>query len=98
MKKIVFLLSLFSCSISLFAQADKIQLDKSSDGIKLKVNGQSLMMNGVNWDYVPIGTNFNYSLWKQKDEIILKALDDEMGLLKNMGVNVIRVYSGIPKK
>jgi beta-galactosidase/beta-glucuronidase len=98
MKKVIFLLSLFSCSILLFAQTDKIQIDKSSDGIKLKVNGQNLIMNGMNWDYVPIGTNFNYSLWKQKDDVILKALDDEMGLLKNMGVNTIRVYTGIPKK
>lgn len=98
MKKIIFLLTLFSCSISLFAQVDKIQIDKSNDGIRLKVNGQDLMINGMNWDYCPIGTNFNYSLWKQKDEVILKALDDEMGLLKNMGVNTIRVYTGIPKK
>ena len=98
MKKVIFLLSLLSCSLSLFAQADQIQIDKSSDGIKLKVNGQNLIMNGMNWDYVPIGANFNYSLWKQKDDVIVKALDDEMGLLKNMGVNTIRVYSGIPKK
>jgi hypothetical protein len=98
MKKIFFLLTLFSWSISFYAQADKIQIDKSNEGIKLKVNGQDLIINGMNWDYSPIGTNFNYSLWKQKDEIILKALDDEMGLLKNMGVNTIRVYTGIPKK
>lgn len=98
MKKIIFLLTLFGCFISVFAQTDKVQVDKSKDGLKLKVNGQDFIVNGMNWDYFPIGTNFNYSLWKQPDAIIQKALDDEMGLLKNMGVNTIRVYSGIPKK
>jgi len=98
MKKIIFLLALFGCSISFFAQGDNVQIDKNSVGLKLKVNGQDLIINGMNWDYFPIGTNFNYSLWKQPDNIIQKALDDEMALLKNMGVNTIRVYSGIPKK
>jgi len=98
MKKIVFLLSLFSCSISLFAQSDKIQIDQNSDGMKLKVNGQSLIVNGMNWDYMPIGTNFSYNFWSQSDEFIISALEGEMSLLKNMGVNTIRVYTGIPKR
>jgi hypothetical protein len=52
----------------------------------------------MNWDYFPIGTNYNYSLWKQPDEVIIAALDNEMALLKNMGVNVIRQYTGVPAK
>ena len=66
--------------------------------MKLKVNGNDFMINGMNWDYFPIGTNYTYSLWKQSDSVIQEALDDEMGMLKNMGVNTIRVYTGIPKK
>ncbi|MGZ5264016.1 MAG: glycoside hydrolase family 2 TIM barrel-domain containing protein, partial [Kaistella sp.] len=54
--------------------------------------------NGMNWDYFPVGTNYNYSLWKQPDAFIKTALDSEMSLLKNMNVNAIRVYTGIPKK
>ena len=98
MKKIILLLIFWSSSLTIYSQANKVQIDKNSDGIKLKVNGQDFIMNGMNWDYAPIGTNFNYSLWKQPDNIVQKALDDEMPLLKNMGVNTIRVYSGIPKK
>jgi hypothetical protein len=56
------------------------------------------MINGMNWDYYPIGTNYTYSLWNQSDDVIKAALDSEMGLLKNMGVNVIRQYTGIPAK
>ena len=94
-----FFLLLFWCfSSMIYSQTEKITIDQSSAGLKLQVNGEDFIVNGMNWDYYPIGTNFNYSLWKQNDDIILKALDDEMGLLKNMGVNTIRVYTGIPKK
>ena len=59
---------------------------------------KDFMINGMNWDYFPIGTNYNYSLWKQSDDVIKAALDSEMGLLKNMGVNVIRQYTGVQPK
>ena len=98
MKKVFFLLTLWCYSITTYSQADKVTLDKSEAGIKLKVNGNDLMINGMNWDYFPIGTNYNYSLWTQPESVIQQALDDEMSLLKNMGVNTIRVYSGMPKK
>jgi hypothetical protein len=64
----------------------------------LTVDGKDFMINGMNWDYFPVGTNFSYSLWNQPDEIIKAALDEEMALLTNMGVNAIRVYTGIPAK
>ena len=63
-------------------------------GTKLSVNGNSFMINGMNWDYFPIGTNYSYSLWNQSEDVIKAALDTEMSLLKNMGVNTIRVYTG----
>jgi hypothetical protein len=37
--------------------------------MKLVVDGKDFMV-GMNWDYYPIGTNFNYSLWKQPDDVI----------------------------
>ena len=81
-----------------FAQVNKVTVQKNEDGMKLLVDGQDFMINGMNWDYVPIGTNYNYSLWKQSDDVIKAALDAEMGLLKNMGVNVIRQYTGVQPK
>ena len=98
MKKNIFLLIFSFCAFSIYSQADKVVIDKNAEGIKLKVNGNDLMINGMNWDYFPIGTNYSYSLWNQSESVIKQALDDEMSLLKNMGVNVIRVYSGMPKK
>ncbi len=53
----------------------------------------------MNWDYIPIGTNtVNARFWDKSDEIIKAGLDKEMSLLKNMGVNVIRQYTGVPAK
>jgi hypothetical protein len=97
MKKIIFLL-IFCVSLSSYSQSDNVVVDKNNSEMKLKINGNDFMVNGMNWDYFPIGTNYSYSLWTQSDAFIQQALDDEMGLLKNMGVNTIRVYTGIPKK
>ncbi|GAK75434.1 hypothetical protein JCM19296_1026 [Nonlabens ulvanivorans] len=80
-----------------FAQNPEISLKSNENGHVLLVENE-LIINGMNWDYFPIGTNFNYSLWKQSDDVIKAALDAEMGLLQNMGVNTIRQYTGVPSK
>ncbi len=97
MKKLLtFLLGLSSAWM--MAQSNQVMVDNSGDGFRLKVDGVDFMINGMNWDYVPIGTNYSYSLWEQPEDLIKAALDAEMGLLKNMGVNTIRVYSGMQPK
>jgi hypothetical protein len=91
-------LLLFAFSAVLNAQSDRVSIAKSEDGMKLVVNGADFMINGMNWDYFPIGTTVTYSLWKQPDDIIKAALDAEMSLLRNMGVNAVRQYTGVPAK
>ena len=90
---ILVLFTLTSC-----VQDNKVHIVSNEKGMKLVVNGKDFMINGMNWDYFPIGTNYEYSLWNQSDDIIKAALDTEMSLLKNMGVNTIRVYTGIHPK
>jgi hypothetical protein len=97
MKKHLFKVLLIFSSV-LFAQSNQVQVSNDADGFRLKVDGKDFMINGMNWDYVPIGTNYSYSLWEQPEDLIKSALDSEMGLLKNMGVNTIRVYTGIQPK
>ena len=80
------------------AQSPTVTVGERDGGHVLLVDGEPTVVNGVNWDYFPIGTNFNYSLWRQSDEVIRAALDEEMGLLKHMGANAIRVYTGMPAK
>ena len=98
MKKLNLLLVFLVFSFTLFAQSQKVKIENRSDGMYLMVNEKPFMVNGMNWDYYPVGTNYNYSLWNEPDDFIKQALDDEMALLQNMGVNTIRVYAGIPKK
>jgi len=86
-------------TISAFAQSDKVEIENSPTGSKLLVNGKDFIVNGMNWDYIPIGTNtVNANFWKKSDDVIKAGLDSEMSLLKNMGVNTIRQYTGVPTK
>ncbi len=99
MRKLTILFSsLLLLSLSSVAQTEKISVKKSGNGFMLEANGKDFFINGMNWDYFPIGTNFTYSLWQQPDDLIKAALDNEMSLLHNMGVNTIRQYTGIPAK
>jgi hypothetical protein len=84
--------------VNLYSQKNKVSVNHSEYGMKLIVNGKDFMINGMNWDYFPVGTNYSYSLWEQPQAFIKAALDSEMSLLKEMGVNTIRVYTGIPPK
>ncbi len=95
MKKTYGVLLLLVVAFSVYAQVEKVSVSQSGNVMKLMVDGEAFMVNGMNWDYFPIGTNYSYSLWEQPEDIIRSALDSEMSLLKNMGVNAIRVYTGI---
>lgn len=97
-KKLLPFLVLMLFSATLLAQEGQIRVQKSNDGLKLLVNGKEFLINGMNWDYFPIGCNYNYSLWTQPESVIKAALEAEMPLLKNMGVNAIRQYVGVPAK
>jgi hypothetical protein len=90
-------LCLFATVVS--AQVDQVSVVKNDAGMKLVVNGNDFMINGMNWDYIPVGTNtVNANFWKKSDDIIRAGLDSEMSLLKNMNVNVIRQYTGVPAR
>ena len=92
------LLLLFFCSAFVFSQTSKVSVKSDATGQRLVVNGEDFIINGMNWDYFPIGTNYSYSLWNQPDDLIKSALDSEMGLLQNMGVNAVRMYTGVQPK
>jgi hypothetical protein len=98
MRKIFIIITLFLLVFNVFAQPARVSVVKNTQGMKLQVNGKDFMVNGMNWDYFPVGTNFSYSLWNQPDDIIQSALDSEMSMLRNMGVNTIRQYTGVPAR
>ena len=79
-------------------QAAPVRLVTDRAGTRLQVDGKDFMVIGMNWDYFPIGKNYAYSLWTQPDDVIEAALDGEMSLLKDLGVNAIRQYTGVPPR
>ena len=76
-------------------QSDKISVITDNAGSKLQINNKDFMIFGMNWDYIPIGSNYSNSLWTKPDDFIQASLDREMSMLKSMGVNAIRQYVGI---
>ncbi|MCH2195080.1 glycoside hydrolase family 2 TIM barrel-domain containing protein [Kordia sp.] len=98
MKKTFLTLALIFLTTSMFSQVDNVTVKKTDQGMKLVVNGKDFMINGMNWDYVPIGSTItDPGIWNRSDDVIMSALDAEMSLLKNMGVNAIRSYNLKPK-
>ena len=98
MKNIFSIFIFYFLSLNACSQKNKVTVLNNEHGLQLVVNDTNFIINGMNWDYFPIGTNYAYSLWEQSDSFIESALDSEMLLLKKMGVNTIRIYSNIPPK
>ncbi|MEM8927250.1 MAG: glycoside hydrolase family 2 TIM barrel-domain containing protein [Bacteroidota bacterium] len=99
MKKKLLGFLLFLVLTGTYAQRNQVTVIDDGKGPKLVVNGKDFMINGMNWDYIPIGTNtVNAAFWSKSDDIIKAGIDKEMSLLKNMGVNAIRQYTGVPAK
>ena len=71
-----------------------IELVRDGSGTRLRVDGRDVMVQGVNWDYFPRGTTYNYNFWTEPDHVIEAALEREMSVLKAMGGNAIRTYVG----
>ena len=59
MRKSILIIAFIFCGNILHAQTNSVSLKKSDEGIRLVVNGNDFIINGMNWDYFPIGTNFN---------------------------------------
>jgi len=97
-RSIDLLFIILSFSVAATAQNKSIVVKRTENGFKIISSGKDYFIKGMNWDYYPIGTNYTYSLWNQPEDVIKAALDYEMPLLKTMGVNTIRQYTGVPAK
>ena len=98
-KKIQLFILLSLSGLLSFAQADKVLVRTNENGNTLIVNGEKFIINGMNWDVIPIGKYaVSANFWESSDKIIKLGLDHEMSLLREMNVNAIRHYSDIPAK
>jgi hypothetical protein len=109
MKKLLIELLLFTFLAGLFlgcsaptgnseSAPQQVKVLSDENGMKLTINDKDFFIYGMNWDYFPIGKNFMYNIWDQDEAMIKKALEAEMSLLKKIGCNAIRVYTGIPPR
>ena len=99
MKKCILLFFILGFFTQSFSQSQKIKVVSDQSGQRITIDGKDFMVNGMNWDYIPIGTNtVDANFWTKPDDIIKAGLDSEMSLLQNMNVNVIRQYTGVPRR
>jgi len=95
---VVLMLASLSLAGIVRAQPNEVVVFHDGQGWKLQVDGKDFMVFGMNWGYIPIGQNYSYSLWEQSDEFIMRVLDNEMALMRDMGINAIRLFSDIPPR
>ena len=98
--KVAFSTMIFSFAGSGLAWAapNHVAVLEDDNGFKLQVDGEDFFVYGMNWGYMPIGENYSYPFWDKSDAFIKEALDTEMALLVDMGVNAIRQYDVIPPR
>jgi len=75
-----------------------VKVVRDDRGMRLQIDGRDTLVLGMNWGYSPIGTNYSYAFWAKPDAFIERVLTREMGLLKDMGVNAIRLFSDVPPR
>ena len=80
------------------APVERVSVVRDDGGIHLRVADRPFMIRGMNWGYMPIGHNYRYDFWGNDDAFIESVLEEEMGLLRAMGVNAIRQFSDVPPR
>ena len=62
MKNIIFKFMFCIVAFSGISQMHNVAVNQGADGTTLVVNGEDFMVNGMNWDYFPIGTNYSFKI------------------------------------
>ena len=98
MRKIVIFAILFTF-VFITANAQVVQTVKATNGSwQLLVDGRPFFVKGVTWSLQPPGTNFTYELWRESDATIRRVIDYDATMMKEIGVNTVRLFSTIPPK
>ncbi len=90
------LLSIFM-SQAAFASPNSVKVFKDDQGFKIQVDEKDLFVKAINWSHKPVGKNYRYSLWDQKESYIKAVITQEMELLNEMGATAIVSGGDIPK-
>ncbi len=70
------------------SHAPKVTLETSADGSRLLVDGKPFVVKGMCYSPVPIGKDYEYNFWGDRNQPWLT----DGKLMKQMGVNTVRFY------
>ena len=76
--------------------APQVELVEKPGERHLAIDGKPTLIKGMNWGWMPIGQNYTFQFFEQPREVIIEALERDMTLLKEMGVNALRQFDGVP--
>ncbi|MDR2702535.1 MAG: hypothetical protein LBB72_08900 [Spirochaetaceae bacterium] len=93
----VFCVLLFSVFSSGWSQTVKVVQDRSG-GWEMTVDNKRFFVKGVNWSVNPPGVSFIFNLWDESDATIRRVIDAEGALMREAGINAIKVGADIPRK
>lgn len=82
------LLSLLLFPVSL-ANA-KTELEKTSTGWQMKVDGEPYFVKGFTWSHTPVGMKYDYNLFAEEEPAIKAALERDLTLIRDAGGNTLR--------
>ncbi|WP_460054334.1 hypothetical protein [Spirochaeta dissipatitropha] len=94
----VMLLLVGGGSVAAQSRGTHSAIERSANGYRLMVDSAPFEVKGVVWSYTPIGENYTYDLWSEPESIIRENIDRDAALMKEIGVNAIRVFSDVPPK
>ena len=46
-----------------------VRVVTDAGGSRLQVDGRDFLVQGMNWDYFPVGQNYAYNFWGQPDDV-----------------------------
>ncbi|QEN04420.1 hypothetical protein EW093_06820 [Thiospirochaeta perfilievii] len=96
--RVILLLLLALIGFQTVAQVNKVEIKQDDNGFRLFVDKKPFEVKGVVWAFTPIGEKYTYDLWSQSDEFIKRMIDTDAELMKQIGVNSIRVFSEVPAR
>lgn len=76
--------------------APQVELVEKPGQRHLAIDGKPTLIKGMNWGWMPIGQNYTFQFYDQPRDVIIEALDRDMTLLKEMGINALRQFDGVP--
>ena len=68
----------------------KTELEKTSSGWLMAVDGKPFYVKGFTWSHTPVGMKYDYDLFAEEESVIKAALERDLTLIRDAGGNTLR--------